>query len=94
MFYLDGECSKAEESYEASIKSAIEHKFYNEAAVAHEMYGIFLLENGRVDEGVEQLNIALDKYEKWGAVRKVRELEQLLKTTDPTHLRQELKIRL
>ena len=55
-------------------------------------YKALAWENQMIEEGTDQLKMALDKYNQWGAKRKVRELEQFMET-DPNNLRQELKIR-
>ena len=70
LHYLDGHLFSAEVAYKASIVSAREHKFLHEEALAYELYGIFCMENQMVDQGVEQLNIAIDKYKQWGTIKK------------------------
>ena len=47
-----------------------DHKFIQEEALACELYGIYFIENKRVAEGVEQLQIAVKKYQQWGALKK------------------------
>ena len=47
-----------------------DHKFIQEEALVCELYGIYLIENKRVAEGVEQLQIAVKKYQQWGALKK------------------------
>ena len=93
MHYLDGNLELAELAYRASIESAHAHRFLHEEALAYELYGLFLLENGRVDEGSDQLNIALDKYEKWGALRKVDDLQEFILSIDPYPLKS-LKVKI
>jgi len=78
LHYLDGHLNSAEVAYKASIVSAREHKFLHEEALAYELYGIFCMENQMVDQGVEQLNIALDKYKEWGAMKKAEELQHFI----------------
>lgn len=76
--YLNGEIESAEVAYNASIKSAREHKFIHEEALAYELYGIFCVNSGMPDQGTEQLHVALKKYKEWGAMKKVEELQDLL----------------
>ena len=78
LHYLDGHLNLAEVAYKASIVSACEHKFLNEEALAYELYGVFCMENQMVDQGAEQLNIALDKYKQWGAIKKAEELQHFI----------------
>ena len=93
LHYLNGDVKSAQLEYKASISAAHNHKFPHYKALACELHGIFCLENQMIEEGTDQLKMALDKYNQWGAKCKVRELEQFMKTIDPTHLSQELKIR-
>lgn len=60
----------AENSYQASILSAREHKFHHEEALASELFGMYLVENAKVAKGIEQLQIAREKYIQWGATKK------------------------
>ena len=83
--YLDGELESAEAAYQASIKSALEHKFIHEAALAYELYGIFCIENNMVDEGRKQLQMAVDKYKQWGAMQKVAEVLSFMELVSPLH---------
>jgi len=68
--YLDGDIKSADASYRASIKSARDHKFLHEEALALELYGIYLVENKMVAEGLRQLQMASETYTRWGAMRK------------------------
>ncbi|KAL7533852.1 hypothetical protein ACHAXR_005484 [Thalassiosira sp. AJA248-18] len=67
LHYLNRDYQSAEDAYNASIKSAREHKFIHEEALANELYGIFCIENKMTGKGIEQLHIAVDKYKQWGA---------------------------
>eukprot|EP01083_Nonionella_stella_P224470 799006_1 len=78
LYYLDGDLESAEIAYNSSIMSAREHKFINEEALACELYGTFFVENGMVSKGTVQLNLALDKYKKWGAMKKANELQKFI----------------
>ena len=92
LHYLDGHLNSAEVAYKASIVSAREHKFLHEEALAYELYGVFCMENKMVDKGVEQLNIALDKYRQWGAMKTAEGLQRFIDVHDLTTFR-DLKIK-
>ena len=92
--YLNGELMLANDAYEASIISAKRNHFFHYEALAHELYGIFCLENRITDQGIKQLQSALAKYEKWGATKKVTELQNFIDMVNPSYLRRELKIRI
>lgn len=66
-----------------SIKSAHEHKFIHDEALGYELYGIFCIENHRVDKGVNLLRTALSKYMQWGARKKAEDLQEFI---DIVHL--------
>jgi len=68
--YLEGDIKSADASYRASVQSAHDHKFVQEKALALELYGTFLLENKMVAKGLQQLQIAIDTYIEWGAMKK------------------------
>ncbi|KAL7539524.1 hypothetical protein ACHAXR_009351 [Thalassiosira sp. AJA248-18] len=75
---LNGHYAMAELAYQASIASARDHKFINEEALAHELFGVFLLENKKAEKGMEQLNIAHDKYKQWGALKKAEAVKDFI----------------
>mmetsp|Transcript_10489 Transcript_10489/g.22621 ORF Transcript_10489/g.22621 Transcript_10489/m.22621 type:complete len:232 (-) Transcript_10489:103-798(-) len=78
LHYLDGCMEQAEFKYRAAIKSAQEHRLNNDKALAHELFGIFYVENNSFEKGIKQLNIALEEYTKWGAMNKANELQQFI----------------
>jgi hypothetical protein len=80
LFYLNGDLETAEFAYMDSIVSAHDHKYFHEEALAFELYGMFCIENQMLDKGAEQLRLALGKYEKWGAMRKVDDLQLFMNT--------------
>ena len=82
LHYLKQEYRKAELAYEASIASACEHKFHHEEALALELYGIYLIENGRVLKGLGKLDVAIEKYNRWGAKSKVRDVKLFVERVD------------
>jgi len=67
---------KAAAKYRASIKSAQEHRFVHEEALALEFYGDFLRTIRRVDESREKYANARLFYEKWGAHAIIPRLEE------------------
>lgn len=83
LHYLNGDIESAEVAYKASVKSAREHKFVHEEALAYELYGLFCVKNEMVDKGFEQLHVALNRYKEWGAMKKVEELQLFIGTVDP-----------
>ena len=68
----------AENSYRASILSSHEHRFYHEQALACELFGMYLVENAQVAKGIEQLQIAWEKYTQWGATKKAGMVKDLI----------------
>ncbi|KAL7530190.1 hypothetical protein ACHAXR_003358 [Thalassiosira sp. AJA248-18] len=82
LHYLDGQLESAEDAYKASIKSARDHKFIHEEALAHELYGIFCIETRLIDKGFEHLRIAVDKYKTWGAMKKADDLQHFIDVVD------------
>ena len=77
--HLNGRNGMAEMAYKASIVSAREHKFIPEQALAYELYGIFLANSQHIERGVDQIKLAHSKYMEWGAMRKVKHVEDLIK---------------
>jgi len=75
LHYLNNRHSMAKFSYQAAIASACDHKFFHEEALANELYGIYLVENKMVLEGMKQLRMAMCKYKKWGAMKKADAVE-------------------
>jgi len=73
--YLDGHLDAAEVFYKGSITTAKKQNFIQDEAVCYELYGMFLVENKKMDAGLDQLRLALEKYEEWGAMRKVDDLQ-------------------
>jgi len=76
LHYLDGDIKSADASYRASIKSAHDHKFLHEEALGLELYGFFLVENKMAVEGMHQLQLAIDKYTEWGAIKKAGSVKE------------------
>ena len=79
LHYLNQDYEAAENAYIASIKSAKDHKFMNEEAMANELFGMSCIEKQMGDKGMKHLRIALDLYKQWGAMNKAADLEQFIK---------------
>mmetsp|Transcript_12564 Transcript_12564/g.27248 ORF Transcript_12564/g.27248 Transcript_12564/m.27248 type:complete len:1558 (+) Transcript_12564:111-4784(+) len=82
LHYLNGELKSADVAYRASIVSAREHKFTHYEALAYELHGIYFVENKIIDKGRDQLQMALDKYKQWGAMKKANEVQLLMDAVD------------
>ena len=67
--YTNGNLQGAKAAYEASVKSAREHKFIHEEAWAYELYGIFCIETGDIEGGKKLLKKAQSLYAEWGAMK-------------------------
>ena len=80
--YLEGDLLSAEALYEESIQSSQNHRFLHEEALARELYGIFCVEIKKVDKGLEQLRLGIEKYKEWGAMNKAAELELFIDAVD------------
>ena len=78
LHYLDGNVALAGPAYIAAIESACAHKHLNHEALALELYGTYLVENGGAVDGVEKLKLAMEKYESWGAMPKVDQMRRSL----------------
>ena len=72
--YTTGNLDDAKACYEASIRSAKEHKFIHEQALAYELYGTFRVETGHLENGTELLRKAQSLYNEWGATKKASEV--------------------
>lgn len=78
LYYLDERHSLAEITYTAAIVAAQEHKFLHEEALTYEMYGIYLVETTQREKGLKQLEIAMTKYKKWGALKKAQDVNDFI----------------
>ena len=78
LHYLNGDLDPAAAMYEASIKSARDHKFVHEEALAYELHGRFCVENQMAEKGSNQLSVAVSKYNEWGATKKANDLQLYL----------------
>jgi ATP-dependent RNA helicase DDX31/DBP7 len=74
--YTQGEMEKAAATYEASIKSAKEHKLIHEQAVACELAGYFYKDRGDDTTAMNMFKQARKAYIEWGAIGKASLLRQ------------------
>jgi hypothetical protein len=65
--YTKGEFDRAESLFDSAIRSAHEHKFIHEEAIASELAGMFYQEMGNHQKSYLYLVHSLECYEKWGA---------------------------
>ena len=75
LHYLNRDLISADRAYEASIRSARDHKWLNEEALAYELHGVFCVENGMRDKGTTQLRAAIDRYREWGATNVAKRVQ-------------------
>ena len=68
LHYLNQDYKAAGDAYLASIECANAHKFTHEEAMAYELFGVFCLENERVEEGA---NISMQQS---SGVQRVKQL--------------------
>ncbi|MBZ5553701.1 MAG: sigma 54-interacting transcriptional regulator [Acidobacteriia bacterium] len=73
---LRGHTSEAMESYEKAIQYAREVESLQNSALGKELLAKFLLGRGRKETAAALLAEARDAYSKWGAMGKVRSMEQ------------------
>ncbi len=74
----EGEMEMAKIKFQASIDSARKHRFVHEEGLASELFGMYLEENGNLDEAKQQYALARCCYLKWGAFALA---DRLLKST-------------
>ena len=74
MRVLDGEPDTIMHHYDQAIALAGESEFIHEEALANELAARYLLNQGQNDAARTYLRSALEKYEAWGAKRKVAHL--------------------
>jgi len=73
--YTLGELDEAESLYARSIRSANEHKFMHEEAIASELAGDFFYETGRPSRARPFFLHSVECYERWGALAVARRVE-------------------
>ena len=72
---LDGESDAIMSHYDQAIALARENEFIHEEALANELAARYLLNQGQNDAARAYLRSAMEKYEAWGAKRKVAHLK-------------------
>jgi PAS domain S-box-containing protein len=73
---VHGNSSQARELYDEASRLAHEHQFLQDEALANELAGRFYLERGMEDLARHYIRLAHRVYQSWGAVVKVRHLEE------------------
>jgi len=81
---LEGREADALRLYEGAIRSAREHGFVQSEGLAHELAAQFYMARGGETAGYAHLRNARNCYDRWGAMGKVKQLDQLY-----PHLREE-----
>lgn len=84
-----GEFDGAMTMYDNAIRSAYEHKFIHEEAIASELAAIFYYERGFRQKSLSYFEHSLKSYRKWGAHAVARRVETVVKEfsgTDIDHL--------
>lgn len=71
-----GHDSQARDYYDQAIDLAIENEYLNEEALAYELAGRFYLARGQTRIARQYLHGAHYAYQRWGAVAKVKDIEQ------------------
>ena len=68
-YALSGKVDQAKASYRKAVVEAVRGGFIQNAAVASQRHGEYLIELNGLDEGAEQLREAIKYYKDWGATR-------------------------
>ena len=74
--YTQGKMEMAAATYEASIKSAKQHKFINEQAIACELAGYFYKDQGDETTAMDMFKQAHKAYMQWGAIGKAKLIQE------------------
>ena len=83
-YYCSGNLRCAREYYDAAIATAGVHKFANDEALANELAAKFYLNTGEPATSITYFNHAHEKYEAWGAISKVSNLDKLFSNLSST----------
>lgn len=73
---VEGRNQEAREFYDQAIDVANRYEYLNDEALAYELAGNFYLGLGRSKLAMFYLNEALYAYQRWGAIAKVKDLEE------------------
>jgi hypothetical protein len=74
-----GDFDQAESSYIRSVRSARDHKFVHEEAIASELAGIFFLDRGLHPKSYLFSMHSVECYKKWGALAVARRVEDTIR---------------
>jgi len=77
--HAKGEFDRAGSFYDNAIRSAREHKFVHEEAIASELAGSFYFERGFRQKSHTCLVHSVECYEKWGAHAVARRVETVIR---------------
>lgn len=72
---INGNYDEAKECYDKSINLAKENEYLNDEALAYELAGKFYLDEHKSNTAKVYLREARNKYQFWGAIAKVKDLE-------------------
>ena len=73
-----GDYDSASSLYERSIRSAREHKFIHEEAIASELAGIFYLDRGLHEKSLHLFLHSIWGYKTWGALAVAKRVETFI----------------
>ena len=90
-YFLKGEEGQAMFFYQASIKSAHDHRFIHEEGLAEEKLAAYLLHKGKLDAALVHYTNAKQCYELWGANALVKQVEKAIAILFPMRRRGECK---
>ncbi|UCH94147.1 MAG: serine/threonine-protein kinase PknK, partial [Candidatus Aminicenantes bacterium] len=76
LYRVTGQTHEAAEYYDKAIEKAFENEYINEAALANELAAKFYMQQNRHKLAALYLLEARDCYRKWGALAKVKHLEE------------------
>jgi hypothetical protein len=77
---VNGNSKSAISLFEMSIRKAVDEEFIHEVGVAYECLGRYQLGLGRKSDASQSFTNARNAFEKWGAVRLVLRMDQILAT--------------
>ncbi|HEY5525426.1 MAG TPA: AAA family ATPase, partial [Clostridium sp.] len=72
---VTGNYNEAKECYDKSINLAKENEYLNDEALAYELAGKFYLDENKRNTAKAYIREAHNKYQLWGAIAKVKDLE-------------------
>ena len=75
-----GDFDNAASLYERSVRSAREHKFIHEEAIASELAGIFFLERGLREKSLNLFLHSIWSYKTWGALAVAKRVETFIES--------------